>query len=85
MIFLLVSQALQIWVNSTLQKFRGCKMTEKWSKTSHRKMKEMQLFMGERYPPDINCRGIENLPYLFENRCLTTLERGETLIAYCSV
>ena len=41
--------------------------------------------MGERYPPDINCREIENLPYLFENRCLTTLERGETLIAYCFV
>ena len=24
-----------------------------------------------RYPPDINCHGIENRPYLFENRCLT--------------
>ena len=35
--------------------------------SSRRKMKEMQLLMGERYPPDINCHGIENLPYLFEN------------------
>ena len=40
--------------------------------------------MGERYPPDIDCHEIEKLPYLFENRCLTTLERGETLIACCS-
>ena len=47
-------------------------------------MKEMELLMGERYPPDINCNGIENLPYLFENRCLITHEGGETPIAYCS-
>ena len=44
----------------------------------------MQILMGERYPPDINCHGIENLPYLFENRCLITLEGDETPIAYCS-
>ena len=34
---------------------------------SHRIMKEMQLLMGERYPPGINFLGIENLSYLFEN------------------
>ena len=53
--------------------------------SSHRIMKEMQLLMGERYPLDINCHGIENLPYLLDNRCLTALEGGETPIAYCSV
>ena len=45
-------------------------------------MKEMQLIMGERHPPDINCDGIENLSYLFENRCLITLEGGETPIKF---
>ena len=35
---------------------------------SHRIMKEMQLLMGERYPLGINCLGIENLSYLFENQ-----------------
>ena len=38
----------------------------------------MQLLMSERYPVHINCHGIENLPYLFENRCRITLERGGT-------
>ena len=52
---------------------------------SHRIMKEIQLLMGERYPLYINGHGIENLSYLFENRCLTTLEGGETHMAYCSV
>ena len=52
---------------------------------SYRIMKEMQLLMGERYPLYINCHGIENLWYLFENRCLTTLEGGETPNAYFSV
>ena len=68
-------------------------MTEKWPKNidkcindfSHRIMKEMQLFMGERYHLGINCLGIENLSYLFENQCLITLEEGETPMAYCSI
>ena len=38
---------------------------------SHRIMKEMQLLLGERYPLYINCHEIENLSYLFENRCLS--------------
>ena len=45
----------------------------------------MQLLMGERYPLGIDCLGIENLLYLFENRCLITLEEGGTHIAYCSI
>ena len=52
---------------------------------SHRIMKEMQLLMGERYPLGINFLGIENLSYLFENRCLIALEEGETPMAYCSI
>ena len=48
-------------------------------------MKEMQLLTGERYPLGINCLGTENLSYLFENRCLTTLEGGESPMAYCSM
>ena len=52
---------------------------------SQRIMKEMQLLVGERYPLYINCLGIENLLYLFENRCLITLEGGETPMAYCFV
>ena len=52
---------------------------------SHRIMKEMQLLMGERYPLGINFLGIENLSHVFENRCLITLEGGETLMAYCSI
>ena len=52
---------------------------------SHRIMKEMQLLMGERYSLYINCHGIENLSYLFENQCLITLEGCETPMAYCSV
>ena len=52
---------------------------------SHRIMEEMQVLMGERYPLSINCHGIENLSYLFEDRCLITLEGGETPMAYCSV
>ena len=52
---------------------------------SHRIVKEMQHLMGERYPLDINFLGIENLSYLFENRCLITLEGGETSMAYCSI
>ena len=48
-------------------------------------MKEMQLLMGERSPLYINCHGIENLSYLFENRCIIALEGGETPVAYCSV
>ena len=48
-------------------------------------MKEMQLLMGERNPLGINCLGIENLLFLFENRCLITLEGGGTLMAYCSI
>ena len=51
----------------------------------HSIMNEMQLLMGERYPLYINCHGIENLSYLFENQCLITLEGGETPMAYCSV
>ena len=47
---------------------------------SHRIMKEMQLLMGERFVLGINCLGIENLSYLFENQCLITLEGGETPI-----
>ena len=89
MIFLAVLPALQIYVNSTLQKFHACKMTNKIDQFindfSHRIMKEMQLLMGERYPLGINCIGIENLLHLFENRCLTTLEGGETPMAYCSI
>ena len=52
---------------------------------SHRIVKEMQLLMGERYPPGINFLGIENLSHLFENRCLITFEGGETPMAYCSI
>ena len=48
-------------------------------------MKEMQLLMGERYPLGIDFFGIENLSYLFENRCLIALEGGETPMAYCSI
>ena len=48
-------------------------------------MKEMQLLMSERYPLGINCLGLENHSYLFENRCLITIEVGETPIAYCSM
>ena len=49
-------------------------------------MKEMQVLMIERYPPHINCHGIENLPYLFENRCLITLEVKRTLpIVRCEI
>ena len=51
----------------------------------HRITKEMQLLMGERYPLGINCLGIENLLYLFENGRLITLEGRETLMTYCSV
>ena len=51
----------------------------------HRITKEMQLLVGNRYPLYINGHGIENLSYSFENRCLITLEGGETLMAYCSV
>ena len=67
----------------------NCKMAENTDESindsSHRMLKEMQLLMGGRYPPDINCDANENLPYLFENRCLIALEGGETPIAYCSV
>ena len=73
MIFLAVLPAIEVQVNSTLQKFHGCKMTEKWP------------LMVERYPLGINCLGIENLSYLFENRCLITLEGVETPMAYCSI
>ena len=52
---------------------------------SHRIMKEMQLLMGERYPLGIDFLGIENPSYVFENRCVITLEGGETLMAYCSI
>ena len=52
---------------------------------SHRIMKEMQLLMGEKYPLGINLLGIENLSYLFANRCLITLEGDETPMAYCSI
>ena len=52
---------------------------------SHRIMKEMQILMGERYPLGINCLGIENLSYLFENQCLITVEEGETPMAYSSI
>ena len=52
---------------------------------AHRIMKEMQLVMGERYPQGINFLGTENLSYVFENRCLITLDGGETLMAYCSI
>ena len=45
---------------------------------SHRIMKEIQFLIGERYRLGINCLGIENLSYLFENQCLITLEGGET-------
>ena len=38
--------------------------------------------MGERYPLCINGHGIENLSYLFENKCLVALDGGETLTAY---
>ena len=41
--------------------------------------------MGERYPPGINCLRIENISYLYENRCLITFEGGETPMAYCSI
>ena len=51
----------------------------------HRIMEEMQLLVGERYLLGINCLGIENLSYLFENQCLITLEGGETSMAYCSI
>ena len=40
----------------------------------HRIMKEMQFLMGERYPLGIDCLGIVNLSYLFENQCLITIE-----------
>ena len=43
----------------------------------HRIMKEMQLLMGERHSLGIKILGIENLSYVFENRCLITLEEGE--------
>ena len=52
---------------------------------SHRIMKEMQVLLGERYPLGINCLGIENLSYLFENQCSITIEGGETPMAYCSI
>ena len=52
---------------------------------SHRIMKEMQLLMGERYPLGIDFLGIEHPSYVFENRCVITLEGGETLMAYCSI
>ena len=60
-------------------------MDQSINDSSHRIMKEMQFLMGERYPPHINCHGIENLPHLFGNRCLITLEGGEMPVAYCSV
>ena len=64
-----------MYVNSTLQKFHGCKMTKKMAKnidqmikdSPHRSMKKIQLFMGERYPLHIYCHGTENLWYSFEN------------------
>ena len=52
---------------------------------SHRIMKEMQLLVDERYPLGINFLGIENLSYLFENRCLIALEGDKTPMAYCSI
>ena len=80
-------------MNSILQKFHACIRTKKWPRnidqsindSSHRIMKEMQLFMVERSALHINCHGIENLSYLFENRCLITIEGGEMPLAYCSV
>ena len=33
--------------------------------------------MGERYPLQICCHGIERFSYLFENLCPVTLESGE--------
>ena len=53
--------------------------------SSHKIMKEMQLLSGKRYPPHIICHEIESLSHLFQNRCLITLEGGETPIAYCSL
>ena len=41
--------------------------------------------MDERYPLGINGLGIENLPCLFENQRLITLEGDETLMAYFSI
>ena len=52
---------------------------------SHRTMEEMQLLVGERYLLGINCLGIENLSYLFENQCLITLKGGGTPMVYCSI
>ena len=54
-IFLAVSRALEMYVDSTLQEFHGCKMTEKWPKntdqitrnSSDRSIKKMRLFMVE--------------------------------------
>ena len=45
---------------------------------SHRSIKKMQLFVGERHPLHINRHWIENLCYLFENRCHITLQRDQT-------
>ena len=55
------------------------------SDLAHRIMKEIQLLIGERYPQGINFLGTENLSYVFEDRCLITLEGSETLMAYCSI
>ena len=60
-------------------------MDQSINDSSHRIMKGMQLLMGERYSLDTYCHGIDNLPYLLENRCLIALEGGESPIANCSV
>ena len=52
--------------------------------SSHISLKKMQWFMAERYPLHTHCHGAESLRSLFE-KCLTTLERDETPIAYCPV
>ena len=68
-IFLAFLPALEKWVNSTLQKFHGCKNDWKRPKifeqiikdSSHRTTKKMQFLVNERYPLQIYCHGIENL------------------------
>ena len=52
--------------------------------SSHRSIKKIELFMGERYTLQTHCLGIENLGYLFRNCCLITVEGDETPFGYYS-
>ena len=78
MFFLAVASALEVTVSLTIWQYHGCKITEKWPGSNPNGLlqikKKKQLFMSEGYLLSIYCHGAENLLYLFDNWCRTTLE-----------